>query len=62
MVDRLTLNPYNILASTDTPIALISTGRGCAVGVYGGLCLAMPSTLLHALKIWIDKSIANNYK
>jgi len=62
MVNRLPLNPYNILASTDTPIALISTGRGCAVGVYGGLCLAMPSTLLHALKIWIDKSIANRYK
>jgi NADH:quinone reductase (non-electrogenic) len=62
MVDGLPLKPYNILASTDTPIALISTGKGCAVGVYGGLCLAMPSGLLHALKIWIDKSIANRYK
>ena len=62
MVDKLPLKPYNILASTDTPIALISTGKGCAVGVYGGLCLAMPTRLLHALKMWIDKSIANRYK
>jgi NADH dehydrogenase len=62
MVDELPLNPYNVLASTDTPIALISTGSSCAVGVYGGLCLAMPSRLLHALKMWIDKSIANRYK
>jgi NADH dehydrogenase len=62
MIDRLPLNPYNILASTDNPIALISTGRSCAIGVYGGLCLAMPSGLLHALKMWIDKSIANRYR
>ena len=62
MVDGLPLNPYSVLASTDTPIALISTGSSCAVGVYGGLCLAMPSRLLHALKMWIDKSIANRYK
>jgi NADH dehydrogenase len=62
MVEGQPLNPYNILASNDTPIALISTGRSCAIGVYGGLCLAMPAGLLHAMKMWIDKSIANRYK
>jgi NADH dehydrogenase len=62
MVEGQPLDPYNILASNDTPIALISTGRSCAIGVYGGLCLGMPSGLLHALKIWIDKSIANRYR
>jgi NADH dehydrogenase len=56
------LAPYSVLASTDNPMALISVGSGSAVGVYGGLCVAMPSRLIHGLKIWIDKSIAKRYR
>jgi NADH dehydrogenase len=62
MVDGLPLIPYSVLASTDTPIALISIGKSSVVGVYGGLCLSMPARLMHALKMWIDKSIANRYR
>lgn len=62
MLKRHPLSPYTVLASTDTPLALISTGQSCAVGVYGGLCMAMPSRLFHSLKMWIDKSIANRYR
>ncbi len=54
--------PYSVLASTENPMALISIGSGSAVGVYGGLCVAMPSRLIHGLKIWIDKSIAKRYR
>ena len=57
-----TLKRYAILATTDTPVALISIGRECAVGVYGNLCLTMSARLIHALKDWIDKSFIQRYK
>jgi len=53
---------YSILAPTNAPVALISLGCSSAVGVYGGICLAMPTKLIHALKGWIDKSFINRYK
>jgi NADH dehydrogenase len=53
---------YSILASTDTQVALISLGRECAVGVYGNMCLTMPTKLIHALKYWIDKSFIHRFK
>ncbi len=62
MVRHHPLVPYSVLASTDNPMALISTGCGQAVGVYGGLCVSMPSWLIHSLKSWIDKSIVKRYK
>lgn len=56
------LKRYEVLASTDTPVALISTGRECAVGVYGNMCLTMSTGLIHALKYWIDTSFIQRYK
>jgi NADH:quinone reductase (non-electrogenic) len=56
------LKRYAIMASTDTPVALISIGRECAVGVYGNMCLTMSEKLIHALKYWIDKSFIRRYK
>jgi NADH dehydrogenase len=53
---------YSILASTDTQVALISIGRECAVGVYGNICLTMPTKLIHAMKYWIDKSFIQRFK
>ncbi|NYT01670.1 MAG: FAD-dependent oxidoreductase [Methanosarcinales archaeon] len=55
------LKPYSILAGADHPLALISTGNGCALGVYGDSCLPVPSRLLHVVKRWIDKSITKRY-
>jgi NADH dehydrogenase len=54
--------PYSIIASTDNPVALISTGNDCALGIYGKTCLPIPSRVVRAMKIWIDKSIINRYK
>lgn len=56
------LKRYAVLASTDTPVSLISVGRECAVGVYGNTCLTMSPKLIHALKYWIDKSFIQRYK
>ncbi len=53
---------YSIVAPTDAPVALISIGCNSAVGVYGSICLAMPTRLIHALKGWIDKSFVRRYK
>ena len=53
---------YSIFASTDTQVALISIGRECAVGVYGNVCLTMPTKLIHAMKYWIDKSFIQRFK
>lgn len=62
MMRKQPLSQYSILASTDNPVALISTGCGKAVGVYGRTCITIPARLLRAVKIWIDKSIVNRYK
>ncbi len=56
------LKPYSILASTDSQVSLISIGRECAVGVYGDVCVAMPTKIIHALKYWIDKSFIQRFK
>jgi len=56
------MKPYTILAGVDHPLALISTGDGCALGVYGDSCLPVPSRLLHVVKRWIDKSITKRYR
>lgn len=56
------LAQYSVLASTDNPIALISTGCDHAVGIYGQTCVSIPSGLIHSLKIWIDKSIVSRYR
>lgn len=56
------LAQYSVLASTDNPIALISTGRDRAVGIYGQTCISIPSGLIHSLKTWIDKSIVSRYR
>jgi len=56
------LFPYRVRASTDSQVALISTGCGCAVGVYGRMCIAMPSRLIYALKSWIDRSFIRRFK
>lgn len=62
MIRRRPLTQYSILACTENPIALISTGCGRAVGVYGRTCVTIPARLLRAVKIWIDKSIVSRYK
>jgi len=56
------LKRYSILASTDSQVALISIGRECAVGVYGDMCVTMPTKLIRALKYWIDKSFIQRFK
>lgn len=62
LAERKNLLRYSILASTDAQVALISLGRECAVGVYGNMCLTMPTKLIHALKYWIDKSFIKRFK
>ncbi len=59
---RKPLESYKVVASTDTQVALISLGCSNAVGVYGSLCVTMPSMLIHALKDWIDKSFIQRFK
>jgi len=54
--------PYSILASMDNQVAMISTGCGCAICVYGNSCLPVPAKPMYLLKRWIDKAIANRYK
>ncbi|NYT02120.1 MAG: FAD-dependent oxidoreductase, partial [Methanosarcinales archaeon] len=56
------LLPYSVLASPDNRVAMISTGCGCALCVYGNSCLPVPSRPMYLLKRWIDKAIANRYK
>jgi len=57
-----TMKPYSVRASTGSPAALISTGCGCAVGVYGDLCIHVPAKLIYSLKSWIDKSFVKRFK
>ena len=54
--------PYPVMAGTEDPMALISIGYRCAVGVYGDTCITMPSMLIYALKSWIDKSFVKRFK
>lgn len=56
------LKPYSIRASTDSPVALISTGCGCAVGIYGDLCVPIPKRIIYTFKSWIDKSVVRRFK
>ncbi|MHC1631766.1 MAG: NAD(P)/FAD-dependent oxidoreductase [Methanotrichaceae archaeon] len=56
------LVPYSVKASADRQIAIISTGCGCAVGVYRNLTISVPSKLIYALKSWIDKSFIKRFK
>lgn len=56
------LKPYSIRASTDSPVALISTGCGCAVGIYGDLCVPIPKRIIYTFKSWIDKSFVKRFK
>ncbi len=56
------LKRYAIRASTDNQVALISIGCRCAVGIYRNVCIATPSTLIHALKRWIDRSFIKRFK
>ncbi|UEC43144.1 MAG: NADH dehydrogenase [Methanothrix sp.] len=56
------LKPYSIRASTDSPVALISTGCGCAVGIYGDLCVPIPKRIIYTFKSWIDKSVVKRFK
>lgn len=62
LAEQKTLNRYSIMAPTDSQIALISIGRDCAMGVYGNLCVTMPTKLIYALKCWIDKSFIRRFK
>ncbi|TRZ69064.1 MAG: hypothetical protein D4Q77_00410 [Methanothrix sp.] len=55
-------SPYPVMAGTKDPMALISIGYRCAVGVYGDTCITMPSLLIYALKSWIDKSFVKRFK
>ncbi len=59
---RTDLKPYSIRASTDSPVALISTGCGCAVGIYGDLCVPIPKRIIYTFKSWIDKSVVKRFK
>jgi NADH:ubiquinone reductase (H+-translocating) len=56
------LEKYSVRASTDSQVALISTGCDCAVGVYGKVCMDMPSHLIYSLKSWIDRSFIKRFK
>jgi len=56
------LKEYAILAPTNSPVALISLGCDSAVGVYGSMCITMPSRVIRALKGWIDKSFIDHFK
>ena len=56
------LKPYSVRASTDSPVALISTGCGCAVGIYGDLCVPIPKRIIYTFKSWIDKSFVKRFK
>ncbi len=56
------LKPYSIRASTDSPVALITTGCGCAVGIYGDLCVPIPKRIIYTFKSWIDKSFVKRFK
>jgi NADH dehydrogenase len=56
------LKPYTIRASTDSPVALITTGCGCAVGIYGDLCVPIPKRIIYTFKSWIDKSFVKRFK
>jgi NADH dehydrogenase len=62
LAEGKSLKRYSILASTDSQVALISIGRECAVGVYGDVCVTMPTKIIHALKYWIDKSFIQRFK
>lgn len=53
---------YRVRASTDSQVALISLGCGCAVGVYRGMCIPVPSRLIYAVKSWIDRSFIRRFK
>ncbi len=55
------LKKYKIKASMDSPIALISLGCECAIGVYGGLCIRIPK-LVYKYKKWIDTSFVKKFK
>jgi NADH dehydrogenase len=56
------LKPYSIRASTESPVALITTGCGCAVGIYGDLCVPIPKRIIYTFKSWIDKSFVKRFK
>jgi len=56
------LKPYSIRASTDSPVALITTGCSCAVGIYGDLCVPIPKRIIYTFKSWIDKSFVKRFK
>jgi NADH dehydrogenase len=56
------LDKYQVRASTDSQVALISLGCDCAVGVYGKMCIGAPTRLIYSLKSWIDKSFIKRFK
>lgn len=62
LMTRKPLKPYSMMARADKPIALISTGNNCAIGVYDNRCLPFPPKLIYHLKKQIDKSIVERYK
>jgi NADH:ubiquinone reductase (H+-translocating) len=62
MAKSLPMEGYTIKASTGGPVALISLGCDCAVGVYGKMCITMPSRLIYSLKSWIDRSFIKRFK
>jgi len=62
MADGLSPEKYIVRASTDSQVALISTGCDCAVGVYGKVCISMPKKLIYSLKSWIDRSFIRRFK
>ncbi|MCX6675765.1 MAG: FAD-dependent oxidoreductase [Methanothrix sp.] len=53
---------YNVRASMDGQVALISLGADCAVGVVGKTCIGSPTRLIYSLKSWIDKSFIKRFK
>ncbi len=56
------MEKYQVRASTDSQVALISLGCDCAVGVYGKMCIGAPTRIIYSLKSWIDKSFIKRFK
>jgi NADH dehydrogenase len=56
------MEKYSVMASADGQVALISLGCDCAVGVYGKMCISMPTKLIYSLKSWIDRSFIRRFR
>jgi NADH:ubiquinone reductase (H+-translocating) len=62
LVEGKPMERYNVRASMDGQVALISLGADCAVGVVGKTCIGAPTRLIYSLKSWIDKSFIKRFK